>query len=277
MQVRSVLGGFSLGLWCVWANACGQVPDLPPLPPGLGTSTAVPNRPVQRPAPTASGAVPGRPSQVPAVPGRATPPTSGSPAATTPRAGASAAAVPPAQPVPPLPGQPAGVAPPFGGTEGMFSSAMAGSPAVTSFSNANASLFGEGPAVSSGLLSTRRLTSGPDFQMIGDQAPAVLHQAAVPGLPQPFPPGTPPPPPSPRLASAIVPSVRGFKIAENQSPQPQDRVFFTFNYFSDLNGVSTAGSSRRSIISPAIAIFSASRKPSTRVTARSGRGCRWTS
>ena len=170
MQVRSVLGGFSLGLWCVWANACGQVPDLPPLPPGLGTSTAVPNRPVQRPAPTASGAVPGRPSQVPAVPGRATPPTSGSPAATTPRAGASAAAVPPAQPVPPLPGQPAGVAPPFGGTEGMFSSAMAGSPAVTSFSNANASLFGEGPAVSSGLLSTRRLTSGPDFQMIGDQA-----------------------------------------------------------------------------------------------------------
>jgi hypothetical protein len=33
-----------------------------------------------------------------------------------------------------------------------------------------------------------------------------------------------------------VPSVRGFKIAENQSPQPQDRVFFTFNYFNDLNG-----------------------------------------
>ena len=79
---------------------------------------------------------------------------------------------------------------------------------------------------------------GGTFQMIGDQAPLTLRQAAspAPGLPPPFPPGTPPPPPSPRQASAIVPSVRGFKIAENQSPQPQDRVFFTFDYFSDLNG-----------------------------------------
>ena len=79
---------------------------------------------------------------------------------------------------------------------------------------------------------------GGTFQMIGDQAPLTLRQAAspAPGLPTPFPPGTPPPPPSPRQASAIVPSVRGFKIAENQSPQPQDRVFFTFDYFSDLNG-----------------------------------------
>lgn len=33
-----------------------------------------------------------------------------------------------------------------------------------------------------------------------------------------------------------MPSVRGFKIAENQSPQPQNRVFFTFDYFTDLNG-----------------------------------------
>ncbi len=74
--------------------------------------------------------------------------------------------------------------------------------------------------------------------MIGDQAPLTFRQAAstAPGLPPPFPPGPPPPPPGARLASAIVPSVRGFKIAENQSPQPQDRVFFTFDYFSDLNG-----------------------------------------
>ena len=76
------------------------------------------------------------------------------------------------------------------------------------------------------------------MQMIGDQAPLTLRRAAstAPGLPPPFPPGTPPPPPGARLASAVVPSVRGFKIAENQSPQPQDRVFFTFDYFSDLNG-----------------------------------------
>ncbi len=79
---------------------------------------------------------------------------------------------------------------------------------------------------------------GSTFQMIGDQAPLTLRQFAspAPGLPPPFPPGTPPPTPSPRQASAVVPSVRGFKIAENQSPQPQDRVFFTFDYFTDLNG-----------------------------------------
>jgi hypothetical protein len=32
-----------------------------------------------------------------------------------------------------------------------------------------------------------------------------------------------------------VPSVRGFKIADNQSPYPQDRVFFSFNYFDNVN------------------------------------------
>ena len=46
----------------------------------------------------------------------------------------------------------------------------------------------------------------------------------------------PPSPPSPRRASALVPSVRGLKIAENQSPRPQDRVYFTFDYFSNVNG-----------------------------------------
>ena len=128
---------------------------------------------------------------------------------------------------------------PFFDTSGiLFPSAMAGSPAVSAVSGSNASLFGATPAVSAGLLSSRRLTSGPDYQMIGDQAPLTLRQAAstAPGLPPPFPPGAPPAPPGARLASAIVPSVRGFKIAENQSPQPQDRVFFTFDYFSDLNG-----------------------------------------
>jgi hypothetical protein len=88
------------------------------------------------------------------------------------------------------------------------------------------------------LFSARQLTSGSDFQMIGDQAPLTIHRVspAAPGLPPPFPPGPPPPTPSPRLASAVVPSVRGFKIAENQSPQPQDRVFFTMDYFNNLNG-----------------------------------------
>jgi hypothetical protein len=38
------------------------------------------------------------------------------------------------------------------------------------------------------------------------------------------------------LKSAIpVPSVRGFKIAEGESPRPLDRFYFNFNYFDDVN------------------------------------------
>lgn len=76
--------------------------------------------------------------------------------------------------------------------------------------------------------------------MIGDQgADLTIRQFATlpttPTIPQPFPPPTPNPPPSPRQASALVPSVRGLKIAENQSPRPQDRIFFSYNAFSDVN------------------------------------------
>jgi hypothetical protein len=35
---------------------------------------------------------------------------------------------------------------------------------------------------------------------------------------------------------ALVPWARGFKIADNQSPMPQDRVFYTFDYFNNMNG-----------------------------------------
>ena len=45
----------------------------------------------------------------------------------------------------------------------------------------------------------------------------------------------PPPPPGQRGASPIYSSVRNFKISENQSPRPQDRVFFDFNYYNNLN------------------------------------------
>jgi hypothetical protein len=70
--------------------------------------------------------------------------------------------------------------------------------------------------------------------MIGDQAPIF-------GRP------TPPPPPHqpgmPRsnagaLAQKVgttVPWIRGFKISDNQSPIPQDRIYFNFNYFNDVN------------------------------------------
>lgn len=49
-------------------------------------------------------------------------------------------------------------------------------------------------------------------------------------------PPPPPIPPNPQQPSALLPSVRGFKISENQSPRPEDRVFYSFNYFANVNG-----------------------------------------
>src|SRR5262249_19588150 len=36
-------------------------------------------------------------------------------------------------------------------------------------------------------------------------------------------------------SSIAVPSVRNFKICDNESPRPQDRFFFDFNYFDSVN------------------------------------------
>jgi len=64
--------------------------------------------------------------------------------------------------------------------------------------------------------------------MIGDQAPILaVHPLAVPPKPPPL--------PRPGQASSFVASVRGLKISENQSPNPQDRVFYTFNFFAEVN------------------------------------------
>jgi hypothetical protein len=75
--------------------------------------------------------------------------------------------------------------------------------------------------------------------MIGDLGPLLRARQVTapspPSTPQPFPPPGLPAPPSPRRASALAPAVRGLKISENQSPLPQDRIFYSFNYFQDLN------------------------------------------
>ncbi len=79
------------------------------------------------------------------------------------------------------------------------------------------------------------------FGMLGDMAPPgrlfVLRVPTPPPIPNP---GHPPvPPPVPHVgnarAVAVFPSIRGFKIAENQSPQPQDRIYYSFNYYDNLN------------------------------------------
>jgi hypothetical protein len=72
--------------------------------------------------------------------------------------------------------------------------------------------------------------------MIGDQAPTVIPQPQTPPSPNPARPPFPPFPQSQqRHAAALVPWIRGFKIAEDQSPRPQDRFFFTFSYYNNLN------------------------------------------
>jgi hypothetical protein len=42
-------------------------------------------------------------------------------------------------------------------------------------------------------------------------------------------------PPDEAARSLLVPSVRGYKMADNMSPVPQDRILFGFNYFNDAN------------------------------------------
>ena len=75
--------------------------------------------------------------------------------------------------------------------------------------------------------------------MIGDQSPYSLMRAlSVPPIPPPFPPPRPGIGPATRTAKSIagvVPAIRGFKIADNQTPRPTDRVFGSFNYFDNVN------------------------------------------
>jgi hypothetical protein len=75
--------------------------------------------------------------------------------------------------------------------------------------------------------------------MIGDQSPySLVRTFQVPPIPTPFPPPRPGVSPVTRTAKSIagvVPAIRGFKIADNQTPRPTDRVFSSFNYFDNVN------------------------------------------
>jgi hypothetical protein len=69
--------------------------------------------------------------------------------------------------------------------------------------------------------------------MIGDLSPFYAHAAQVGH--------SPPLPPGPHGAALFYPTVRNFKVSENQSPRPQDRFFFDFNFYSNVNSaVNTA-------------------------------------
>jgi hypothetical protein len=82
----------------------------------------------------------------------------------------------------------------------------------------------EGPGFGGGLGAATQA-----FAMIGDISPFYLGGRASAS------PVGPPTPPGPRGGSPIYPSIRNFKISENMSPRPQDRVFFNFNYYNGLN------------------------------------------
>ena len=79
------------------------------------------------------------------------------------------------------------------------------------------------------------------FPMIGDRGPLFLRQnLRFPPIPTPLPPGVPRPGNNPatltgRSVAAIVPAIRGFKIADNQYPRPVDRVWVSFNYYDGVN------------------------------------------
>jgi hypothetical protein len=94
----------------------------------------------------------------------------------------------------------------------------------------------EGPGFGGGLA-----TPTSAFPMIGDQGPMFLRQnLRFPPVPSPLPPGRPFPGNSPvaatsRSVAAIVPAVRGVKMAENQYPRPVDRFWVSFNYYDQVN------------------------------------------
>jgi hypothetical protein len=75
--------------------------------------------------------------------------------------------------------------------------------------------------------------------LLGDLSPLTILQtariAALHPVPRALPPTPLPRPPRPGAVSQVAPSTHSFKIADNQSPMPQDRAYFTFNDFDNLN------------------------------------------
>jgi hypothetical protein len=198
-------------------------PSLPPLPDDLARQAqgAPAVRPAQAPG-GAAGAQPRGPSSAP----RAAPTT---PAPTTtpttiPATPAPAPTTTPATaPISARPAAPAGtdfatLAGPQPGSEVLAAPGAGQGQVVTS-------LGGE--------------SSYEPLTIIGDMSPLTVSEPVGAGLQRAhtaqFPPHPLPKPPSPRVASSLAPSTRTFKIADNQSPMPQDRVYLTFNYFNNLN------------------------------------------
>ncbi len=79
-------------------------------------------------------------------------------------------------------------------------------------------------------------------EFLGDAFGQLANRPPIPTPPPPLP--TPNPPPGPignggrgtlPRGAVLLPSVRGFKIAEGQTPRPVDRVYYFTNYFNNVN------------------------------------------
>jgi hypothetical protein len=78
--------------------------------------------------------------------------------------------------------------------------------------------FAPSAVATAGLTSLQSFGGGGVPLMLGDLSPLVVHAAAA------------------SHGNAVqVPWSRGYKMADNQSPRPQDRVFVAFNFFDDLS------------------------------------------
>jgi hypothetical protein len=98
---------------------------------------------------------------------------------------------------------------------------------------------GAGFAGLGGLASTGAAQSTFTPNMIGDLSPVSLRPLQTvgpPGVPTVGPPNLP----GVRSSSLFYPSVRTLKISENMSPRPQDRIFYDFNYYNNVNAASNA-------------------------------------
>jgi len=79
------------------------------------------------------------------------------------------------------------------------------------------------------------------FAMIGDLSPVSIHalaattNAGVAPNPPPHPTPGPPLPPGSRAGAPPYAAARNVKVSENQSPRPQDRIYFNFNYYNNLD------------------------------------------
>jgi hypothetical protein len=73
------------------------------------------------------------------------------------------------------------------------------------------------------------------FAMIGDLSPISISALATTAGTKAVPTPGPPVPPGARGASPIYAAARNLKVSENQSPRPQDRIYFNFNYYNNLD------------------------------------------